>query len=205
MDSADFEAKIGQLAASLYRVDGVQTVFMFGSSARGKAVKGSDVDLLVLFKDEKSLGRGREEVSKAAAATSLFTQVLARTVGEFWETIEPSLRGELLRDGRLIFLSPPIDGVSDPMMLLAYDLRKLGQSDDLKVRNGLQTLVKEGARWMGGGYLLLNIEDSFAAENILDPVGVDHELIPALMPSVHRSSGDSPGRRKRPRHRTERK
>ena len=205
MGSPDFETEVGQLAASLYRVDGVQTVLLFGSHARGEAVEGSDVDLLVLFKDEKSLWRGRKEVFKAAAATSLFTQVLARTIEEFWERTEPTFREEILRDGRVIFLSPPIDAVSDSMALLAYDPRKLDQGDEMKVRNGLQALVKKGARWLGTGFLLLGMEDAFAAENVLHTTGVDDELIPALMPRVRRSSGDSQGRGKRPRHRTERK
>ncbi len=205
MGSASFEAKVGQLAASLYRVDGVQSAFLLGSRAKGEAIKGSDVDLLVLFKDEKSLQRGRNEVSKAAAATSLFTQVLARAIEDFWETTERTFRGEMLRDGRVIFLSPPIDGVFDSMVLLAYDPSKLDRGDEMKVRNGLQALVKKGARWLGTGCLLLSIEDAFAAENILHTMGVDFELIPALMPRVRRSSGDSQGRGKRPRHRTERK
>jgi predicted nucleotidyltransferase len=102
IDSASFEAEIGQLAVSLYRIDGVLNVFLFGSHARGEAVKGSDVDIMVLFKDEKSLWRGRKEVFKAAAVTSLLTQVLARTIEEFWERTEPTFREEILRDGRLL-------------------------------------------------------------------------------------------------------
>jgi len=204
MSPVDFETEVGKLAASLYRVDGVQTVFLFGSHARGEAVEGSDVDLLVLFKDKKSLLRGRKEVFEAAAATTLFTQVLARTIEEFWERTEPTFREEILRDGRFIFLNPPIDAVSDSMALLAYDSRKPGQGDELKVRNGLQALVKKGARWLGTGFLLLGMEDAFAAENILHPMGVDFELIPALMPHVRRLSGDNQGRGKPPRRRAER-
>jgi hypothetical protein len=205
MSPVDFETEVGKLAASLYRVDGVQTAFLLGSRAKGKAVKGPDVDLLALFKDEKSLLRGRNEVSKTAAATSLFAQVLARAIEDFWETTERTFRGEMLRDGRAIFLSPPIAAVSDSMVLLAYDPRRLDKGDEMKVRNGFQVLVKKGARWLGTGFLLLGMEDAFAAENILHPMGVDFELIPALMPHVRQSSGDNQGRGKPLRRRTERK
>jgi len=190
MGSARIETDIMGLAASISRIDGVAAMFLFGSHARGEAVEGSDVDLLVLFRDEKDLWKGRKEVFKVAAATTVFTQVLARTVEEFWERTEPTFREEILRDGRLLFLSPPIDAVFDSVVLLAYDLRKLNQSNKMKVRNRLQALVKKGARRLGRGCLLLKREDALAAEDILRTMRVDYELIPALMPRVRRSSGD---------------
>ena len=160
------------------------------------------MDLLVIFRDEKSLLRGRDEVSKAATATSLFAQVLARVIEDYWEKTERNYRGEMLRDGRAIFLSPPIDAVSDSMVLLAYDSSKLDRDDEMKVRSELRILEKNGACWLGTGCLLLSMEDAFAADNILHATGVDFEVIPALMTRVRRSSGDGRSRGKRPKHRT---
>lgn len=205
MGSADHEKEIGQLRASLYRVDGVQTVFLLGSPARGDAAEGAEVDLHVLFEDEKSLSKGREDVSKVAVATGLFTNVFARTVGEFWKVTERASRDKMVRDGRLIFLGPPIDAVSDSMVLLACDPGKLGKSDETNVRKGLQSLVKKGARWLGRGCLLLDVEDTFAAGDMLQTMGIDFELVPALLPPVRRSSGIRQGRGNRPRQQTVRK
>lgn len=191
MGSAQIEKDIARLVAAASNVNGVAAVFLFGSHARGEATKGSDVDLLVIFRDEKSLWKGRRELFKAAAATSVFTQILARTVEEFWEKTEPTFREEILRDGRLLYLSPPMDAVFDSMVLLAYDLRKLSQSDKMRVRNRLQALVKGGARRLGRGCLLIRRDEALVAEDILRKMKVDYELIPALMPRIRRSPGSS--------------
>jgi predicted nucleotidyltransferase len=187
MASAKIEMGIERLATSISKVDGVVSIFLFGSHARGEADEGSDVDLLVLFKDEKSLWKGRKDVFKVTAATSLLTQALTRTVEEFWEKTEPTFREEILRDGRMLYLSPPVNAIFESIVLLAFDLKKLGQSDKMKVRNRLQALVKKGARRLGRGCLLMRKEDASAAEDILKTMGVDYEMIPALLPRIRQS------------------
>jgi predicted nucleotidyltransferase len=189
MDSGQIKNEIERLVAALTEVDGVTAIFLFGSYARGEAIEGSDVDLMVLFKDEKSLWKGRKELFRAAAAAKILTQVLARTVDEFWEKTEPTFREEILRDGRILYLSPPVDAVFESMVVLAFDLKRLDQRDKMKVRNRLQALVKKGARRLGRGCMLLRREDASVAEDILKAMSVDYEMIPALMPRIRRSSG----------------
>lgn len=176
--------KVEELVASLGRVDGVAAIFLFGSHARGEAARGSDVDLLVLFRDEKALRRGRRELFERTARTDIFVQVLARTVREFWQRTDPIFREEILSGGRLVFLSPPGALVFDPRVLLAYDLRSLTQPQKMRVRNGLQRFLRAGGRRVGRGCVLLRAEDLREAEAVLREWGASYQVTPVLLPAV---------------------
>jgi len=182
--SARWAGKIDELVSSLSRVDGVTAIFLFGSHARGEATRGSDVDLLVLFRDEDCLWKGRKELFERAAQTDVFAQILARTVEEFWEKTDPAFREEVLLGGRLVYLSPPGTLVFDPRVILAYDLRSLSQPQKMRVRNQLHRLLKKGGTRLGRGCLLLRKDDLHEAEAVLRESGASYRVIPALLPAV---------------------
>ena len=189
MVSARLEKKVEALTSDLSRVDGVVAVFLFGSYARGDATKGSDVDVLVLFKDDRSLWKGRKELYKKTAESDVFVQVLARTVEEFWTETEPTFREEVLSGGRLLYLDGLMTATFDALTIVTYDLSSLDQSGKMLVRNKLQRLIREGGRRLGRGCLLLRREDLPIAESVLRSEKVPYELIQVLMPSIHPKGG----------------
>lgn len=82
MQSQVFE-KIEHVVAKIGQIDGVVGVALFGSYARGDYDEGSDVDLLVVFRDKNAMTKGSKELYNATSESDLFFQAVSLTVGEF--------------------------------------------------------------------------------------------------------------------------
>lgn len=184
MVSARLEKKVEGLASDMAAVGGVAAIFLFGSFARGEATKGSDVDILVLFKDERSLWRGRKELFRKASETDVFVQVLARTVDEFWNRTDQTFREEVLSGGRLLYLNGPMTATFESLTIVTFDLQSLHQSGKMRVRNGLHKLIAAGGRRLGRGCVLLRREQVPEAENVLRSSKAPYQLIPVFLPSI---------------------
>jgi len=74
--------KIELVANKIKEIEGIVGIVLFGSFSRGDYDDGSDIDLLVVFKDKKYLERGLREMYKITAKTNLFFQAIGLTLDE---------------------------------------------------------------------------------------------------------------------------
>jgi len=87
----------------LKNVEGVVGLFLYGSFARGDYDEGSDVDLLVIFKDGRTLREGLEKIYVVTAETDLFIQAVLLTLDEFRNS---PLFKTVLREGKVFYAGP---------------------------------------------------------------------------------------------------
>jgi len=81
---------LGRLVDAITKVDGVLGIILFGSAARGDLDEYSDYDLLVLFRDEKSLWSQWNAVYERVGELRLLIHVIPKTIQEFREATEPT-------------------------------------------------------------------------------------------------------------------
>jgi len=93
--------EIERVVNRIKRIQGTVGIVLFGSFSRGDYDEGSDVVLLVVFKNKKDLDRGSSETYKATANSDLFFQVISLTL----EELEKSpLLETALREGKIYYI-----------------------------------------------------------------------------------------------------
>ena len=110
MQSQVFE-KIEHVANKLKEIEGTISIVLFGSFSRGDYDEGSDIDLLVVFKDKKHLDRGLSEIYKTTAKTDLFFQVIGLTLDELKNS---PLLETALREGKIYYAKPDVKKLLTP-------------------------------------------------------------------------------------------
>lgn len=58
------------------RINGITGVILFGSYSRGDFEEGSDIDLLVIFRNGKILQNQLRDIYKITSESNLFNQVM---------------------------------------------------------------------------------------------------------------------------------
>lgn len=92
-------SELETLATKFKNLEGLLAVILYGSHARGEAEEGSDVDLLLLFRERGQADRAITTVSKKTAASDLFVQAVCLGLEEFKES---SLLTTVLREGKAL-------------------------------------------------------------------------------------------------------
>lgn len=86
-----------------------ERVYLFGSRARGEAREDSDVDLLVVEREDFGPGRSRlreiQRISRALYSFRIPTDILLYSAGEYaeWKESRYHLVGHCEREGRLMY------------------------------------------------------------------------------------------------------
>lgn len=144
--------KLRRLALKVGGIPGVLAVILFGSHARGEQHEGSDIDLLVVFKNDDALTKGRAQVAQIAARSGLFLQVLCLTTTELEKSplLPTILREGGILDQRASFsLETMATKRLRPYVLLTYDLRSLAPRDKVKFIHAVQGRGKGRHRYPG--------------------------------------------------------
>jgi len=81
-------------------IKGTVSIVLFGSFSRGDYGEGSDIDLLVVFKNKKDLHKGLKEICETTAKSDLFFQVIGLTLEELKKS---PLLETALREGRIYY------------------------------------------------------------------------------------------------------
>ncbi|MCP8308026.1 MAG: nucleotidyltransferase domain-containing protein [archaeon] len=110
MQSQVYE-KIEHFVNEIKKIDGAIGIILFGSFSRGDYDEGSDIDLLVVFKDKKELDKGLREIYKTTAKTELFFQVIGLTLDELKGS--PFLES-VLRDGKIYYAKEDVKKLLTP-------------------------------------------------------------------------------------------
>jgi len=101
--SSEFEQELRRLTDSIKEVEGVVCIGLYGSYARGDYDAGSDIDILVLFEDRRSLRANKRDVVTRAGRFQMFFQLTMFSLDEFFENCNPVFVRSILRDGRMLF------------------------------------------------------------------------------------------------------
>jgi predicted nucleotidyltransferase len=127
--------------------EGVLSLILFGSVARGEGTRESDIDIAVIY-SEKDPGIVKMVDSLAEERIQL-THLSLEELKE-----EPTLSGALSGEGILLYGHPISIKAEEielkPMMLIAYDTTELGKNDRSRLQRalygGVSTYMKRGER-----------------------------------------------------------
>lgn len=157
MQSQVFE-KIEHVANKLKEIEGTISIVLFGSFSRGDYDEGSDIDLLVVFKDKKHLDRGLSEIYKTTAKTDLFFQVIGLTLDELKNS---PLLETALREGKIYYAKPDVKKLltptHEPYALVTYTTANLNAKERVVYTQKLEGRREGKYRYDGlihkiGGY-----------------------------------------------------
>jgi len=86
--------EIERVGERLKNVEGVIGVILFGSYSREEYGEGSDIDLLIVFRNKKALNKNQREIYGITAETAMFFQAIVLTLNELKNStlFEPALR-----------------------------------------------------------------------------------------------------------------
>jgi predicted nucleotidyltransferase len=169
-------------------VEGTIGVVLFGSYSRGDYDEGSDVDLLVVFKDKGTLNKGSKEIYRAASESDLFLQVISLT---FDELKGSSLLGSVLQDGKICYANEDIrkllTPVHKPYALITYSTANLSPKERVvftqklkgrgKGKYRYEGLIRElGGYKVGRGVMMIPMENLKAVTEHLEEKGIDYVI-----------------------------
>jgi len=100
--------EIERVTDKMKRVEGIVGVVLFGSYSRGDFEEGSDIDLLVIFKNKTRLENQPRDIHKITSESGLFIQAICLTLEEL---IGSPLLQTVLREGRIYFADEEVKRV----------------------------------------------------------------------------------------------
>lgn len=191
------ESSLSELAKAISKVDGVIAAILFGSRARGDADGYSDYDILVIFQSDEARRKNWDGLHEEVSKIGLFTQVLAYSLREVREKIEPTFLAEVLKHGRMIFSRYPIEmpaaaGGLSPARIITYDLMNLSLGEKQRFCYRLfgkrakgysyeGELAKLGGSRLGDGCILVPEGKYGEVEKIFAEFDVKHRAISAYV------------------------
>jgi len=139
-------------------LDGVVAVILFGSYSRGDFDEGSDVDLLLIFKDKVKLDRSLSDVYKITAKSDTPFQATCLTLEEL---IRSPLLKTVSREGKIYYSEEHVKKLltttQKPHTLVTYSTANLSPKERVKFTQRLEGRGKGKYRYDGlikrlGGY-----------------------------------------------------
>jgi len=180
---------LGRLVDAITRVDGVLGIILFGSAVRGERDEYSDYDLLVLFRDEKSLWSQWNTLFEQVGELRLLIHLIPKTLQEFTETTEPTFLESVRKDGKILYLKYPLEAPVHilglkPVTLIAFSMTNLTQSKKMaltyrlygKKKGASGILSAYGGRRVGPGCLLVPTEHAARILEVLREYKVNVEV-----------------------------
>jgi predicted nucleotidyltransferase len=140
------------------KIEGTIGVILFGSYSRGDYDEGSDIDLLVVFKDKTELTDGLKEIYKTTAESNLFFQVIGLTIEELKNS---PLFESTLRDGKIYYADEDVKKLltpaHKPYALVTYTTANLNPKERVTFTHKLEGRGKGKYKYEGlvqrlGGY-----------------------------------------------------
>ena len=181
---SDLKQDLDLLVKAVTEVPGVAALILFGSHAKGTADEGSDLDILVLFKDADSMRNHKRELFERVAPLGLFVQLLVRTVEEFWSRTDPFFRQEILTHGQILYLRHPVQQIFDPVAIVSFELKDLTHREKMQLVYRTNRILESGGKRMGRGCLMVGRETLPELEALLRSFGARYTITHAYLPSV---------------------
>jgi predicted nucleotidyltransferase len=139
-------------------IQGTVSIVLFGSLSRGEYDEGSDIDLLIVFKNKKDLDKGLKEIYKTTAKSDLFFQVTGLTLEELQKS---PLLETALREGKIYYIRQDAEKLltptRKPYALVTYTTANLNAKERVIFTQDLEGRRKGKYRYEGlihkiGGY-----------------------------------------------------
>ena len=180
--------KIEHAAAKMKMVKGVIGVVLFGSFSRGDYDEGSDVDLLVVFRDRDTLDKGLKEVYKATSESDLFFQVVGLTIDELKGS---PLLESAMREGKIYYANENVKKMltltHKPYALITYSTANLDPKERVVFTQKLEGrgrgkyryegLIRElGGYKVGRGVMMIPTESLKTITQHLEKKGIDYVI-----------------------------
>ena len=192
------ESELSKLVDAISSIEGVLSVILFGSRARGDYKDYSDYDLLVIFRDDETMWKNRRKLYEKTGKLGLFTQILTRSLREIEEATEPTFLENVMKEGKVLYMrfplqAPAVSQMLKPMTILSYRLENLAPKEKMKVAYRLfgrksskgsskGLMEKYGGMKLGDGCLIISPEGLDAVTKILKSYNVKFRIIPVFIP-----------------------
>jgi len=150
--------KIEHVANKIKEIKGIIGIVLFGSYSRGDYDEGSDIDLLIVFKNKKDLNKSLKKIYKTTAKTDLFFQVIGLTLDELKNS---PLLETALREGKIYYAKQDAEKLltptHKPYALITYTTANLNAKERVIFAQKLEGRRKDKYRYNGliqkiGGY-----------------------------------------------------
>jgi len=150
--------EIERVVNEIKEIEGTVSIVLFGSFSRGDYDEGSDIDLLVVFKDKKDLDRDLSKIYEKTAKADLFFQVIGLTLEELKNS--PLLEAAL-REGKIYYAKQDakklLTPTHKPYALVTYTTANLNAKERVIFTQKLEGRRKGKYRYNGllhkiGGY-----------------------------------------------------
>jgi len=179
---------IKEVVDKIREVDGVVGIVLFGSYVRGDYDEGSDIDLIVVFRDRSAFTRSLREVYKVTSESNLFFQVVCLT---FDELKDSPLLELVLREGKVYYASENVERLltsrHKPYTLITYSTANLKPRERVSFTQKLEGRGKGKYRYDGllrplGGYkvgrgvMMVPLEKLNVITQYLEKKGVDYVI-----------------------------
>lgn len=191
------ESVLSEIVSAIKGVDGVMGIILFGSVARGEAEEGSDMDLLILFKDEDKMRMGEWQVTHRMPP-DVFAQSISAcpsTLGR----MNPVFLQSVLEEGMILYMEYPVTlklrlASTTPYLIISYGLGGLPQRAKQKIdyvlfgrtvgEHKYGGIVEEhGGKHLGRGCLLIPKEKSEPILSLLEEHNLKYELTEVYAPT----------------------
>ncbi len=133
-----FENILAEIRRELANKKLIKTIILFGSVARGEAVKGSDIDLLIVMSKrnkrmEENISNKILQIDKKCKANIQYI-----VTDEKFEHINKQFLDTILREGIVIHGKIPAVSIQkldlEPYSLIKYSLSQLQHSEKMKIK-----------------------------------------------------------------------
>ena len=104
--SADVKAEFDRYVSYISKMDGVQSIYLFGSYAYGEPTENSDIDIYVVVRDDVDALKVVQRISLGLCDRRLAIDVIADNVRDFTELSGPervTLQREVKNRGVLVY------------------------------------------------------------------------------------------------------
>ena len=180
--------EIEHIAGQLEEVEGVVGVILFGSYSRGDFDEGSDIDLLIIFKDKETLNKNQKTIYKITSQTNLFIQAITLTLNELKNS---TLLESAEREGKTYHakneLNKLLATTHKPYALITYTTTNLTPKQRVALTQKLEgrrygkytyqgLLQRIGGHKIGRGVIMIPIEKQKEITQYLEKVRVDYMI-----------------------------
>ncbi|MGC9345682.1 MAG: nucleotidyltransferase domain-containing protein [Candidatus Bathyarchaeales archaeon] len=188
------ESNLSRLVEAITQVNGIVTIILFGSRAKGNYDEYSDYDLLVVFENDEIMWKNRRKMYENVGKLGLFTQVLTRSMRELWEKTEPTFLQSILKHGIILYLRYPMQAPAllqnlKPMAIVTYNLKGLTQKEKMTViyrlfgKRTIKGIVQRGGgEKLGDGCFLIPVENLEEVVQILKQHNIKFDITTVYRP-----------------------
>lgn len=194
------ELSLSEVVNAIKTVEGVVGIILFGSVARGDYGEGSDIDLLIIFRDENVMRRNEWEATRRIPS-GVFAQSIC-VCPSMLQAVNPVFLRSVLEDGIILYMQHPFvlrlkSANTTPYLLISYTLESLSQGEKQKIdyklfgrvvgQRSYEGVVKKyGGKRLGRGCFLIPKESSDYVLNLLKEYKLSYELMEVYLPKTEK-------------------